>query len=601
MNRVFILLFYILAGQGLKDSVQAQTNKDTAFNIHYSFTEKDLQHNKPGLTLNSAFKDKIAAYTYINALPGLLQSMGHPAASVDSVEDFEGGAYVTLYLGKKYLWQNLSVDSIDRIALEKANFIPGNFSRKTINYERVAALQRSILQYYENTGYPFAKIYLDGVHLHDEEMSASLRVDKGIHYPIDSIRVYGTGKYNKFFLQKHLGIMDNSWYNRSKLEAVDRKLEQLPYVKLSQPSDVTLLGTGAVVNLYLEERKSSQVNFLIGFLPAATPGGKLQVTGDVNLDLNNLFGNGENMLLRWQSLQPQSPRLNIGYSQPYVFRSPFGISTAFELFKKDSSFRQVSAEAGVQFAIADNQQGKIAVQVQSNSLLEGAIDTVSIKQSRSLPFNADLSSVNTAFHYDWNNTNYRFNPRRGNEIKLVASVGLKKVKRNNAILSLKDGSFNFASLYDSIRPKSYQLRIQTDAAHFFPVGKQATVKTAANAGYYTSPNIFRNELFQIGGYRLLRGFNEQSIYATGYAVGTVEYRYLVGRNSYLFSFADAAYVQRKFLNINATNNFLGFGVGLLNETKFGLLNLSLAAGKRNDVPFNIRESLKIHFGYINYF
>jgi hypothetical protein len=37
------------------------------------------------------------------------------------------------------------------------------------------------------------------------------------------------------------------------------------------------------------------------------------------------------------------------------------------------------------------------------------------------------------------------------------------------------------------------------------------------------------------------------------------------------------------------------------ETKFGLLNLSYAIGKRNDIKFNIREASKIHFGYINYF
>jgi hypothetical protein len=43
---------------------------------------------------------------------------------------------------------------------------------------------------------------------------------------------------------------------------------------------------------------------------------------------------------------------------------------------------------------------------------------------------------------------------------------------------------------------------------------------------------FRNELFQIGGNRLLRGFDEESQFVSQYLVPSVEYRYLIGQNSY---------------------------------------------------------------------
>ena len=139
------------------------------------------------------------------------------------------------------------------------------------------------------------------------------------------------------------------------------------------------------------------------------------------------------------------------------------------------------------------------------------------------------------------------------------------------------------------------------AAHYFPVGKQATVKGAVNVGVFNSPGTFRNELFQIGGYRLLRGFDEESIYATQYGVLTAEYRYRLALNSFLFGFVDAAWVRNKYQEVNVKNTFIGTGLGLAFETKFGLLNLSYAIGKRNDIKFDIRNSSKIHFGYINYF
>jgi outer membrane protein assembly factor BamA len=100
---------------------------------------------------------------------------------------------------------------------------------------------------------------------------------------------------------------------------------------------------------------------------------------------------------------------------------------------------------------------------------------------------------------------------------------------------------------------------------------------------------------------LLRGFDEESIYANQYAMFTAEYRYLVGINSYFFGFSDVGVTKAKFNATAFSNSFISGGLGLEFETKFGLLNLSYAIGKRNDVKFDIRNSSKIHFGYINYF
>ena len=118
---------------------------------------------------------------------------------------------------------------------------------------------------------------------------------------------------------------------------------------------------------------------------------------------------------------------------------------------------------------------------------------------------------------------------------------------------------------------------------------------------FYSPDIFRNELFQIGGYKLLRGFDEESIYATRYTVINAEYRLLIGLNAYLSFFTDYGLTKNRYANIDVSNNFFGAGVGMVYETKSGLLNISYAIGKRDDIKFNLREASKIHFGYINYF
>jgi hemolysin activation/secretion protein len=251
--------------------------------------------------------------------------------------------------------------------------------------------------------------------------------------------------------------------------------------------------------------------------------------------------------------------------------------------------------------LSANQSGKLFIQTQSTILLSSGVDTNQVIATKTLPPNIDVSAVNVGIDYKWNNTNYHFNPLRGNELGILASVGTKNIKKNSTVLNITDPTFNYASLYDSLKLHSYQFKVTASLAHYFQLGRQSTLKMAGNIGVFSSQDIFLNELFQIGGYKLLRGFDEESIYATQYGVATAEYHYLVGQNSYLFGFIDKGWIKNKYQYVNVHTNYTGFGIGMEFETKLGLLNISYAIGTQSNEPFNLNGSSKIHFGYINYF
>ena len=139
----------------------------------------------------------------------------------------------------------------------------------------------------------------------------------------------------------------------------------------------------------------------------------------------------------------------------------------------------------------------------------------------------------------------------------------------------------------------------TNAAQYIPLGGQSTLKIGANAGIYQSANYFRNELFQIGGFKLLRGFDEESQFVSRYAIGTIEYRLRTGLNSYFFGFVDGGF-GRHLLETKKSHNYIGSGLGLSLETKAGVINMALALGKRDDVQFNLRQP-KLHLGFASYF
>jgi outer membrane protein assembly factor BamA len=571
------------------------------YTLRIQYVNKDSAFNPATLQLQTNFAGQLLCLQYVDKLTPLLRSKGYPTVSVDSIYTDTSYTAIQLYLGKQYQWVQLRPDSLEKEALDQSGYFEKDFSSKPLNISLLKGMQQRMLAHYEKKGYPFAAVYLDSIKLLDDKMLALLKVNKGPLYHIDSIRVFGKAKISNFFLQQYLGIGNGSTYNRDKLDRVSKRLLELPYLEQLQNPDLTMLGSGAVLNLYLNNKRSSQVNFLIGFLPANSTNGKLQVTGDVNLNLKNAFGTGETLLFTWQQLQLKSPRLNLGYQKPYLFRSAFGIDFAFELFKKDSAFLQINATLGIQYLLSSNQQGRLFVQQQRTSLLASGADTNLVKSTKKLPPNVDINTTSVGLDYEWNNTNYRRNPRTGNEIKIVVSTGIKKIEKNNDILSLKDPLFNYAALYDSVKLRTYQLRLRATLAHYFPLARQSTLKAAFNGGLFASQSVFRNELFQIGGYRLLRGFDEESIYATQYAVFTAEYRNIINLNSYLFGFADAGWVRNQHQQVDVINNFISAGLGLAFETKFGQLNISFALGRRNDVDFNLRQAAKIHFGYVNYF
>src|SRR6478752_531290 len=577
----------------------------TTYLLNAKCVDKTTEFLKNEVGLQTEFPTRPLCIDYVNKLPSLLQAKGFVNASLDSIFFDTASAKVVIYLGQRYKWAHINTATADPEILSVSGWNEKLFANKPINFDQLKGYQERMLAYLENNGHPFARIYLDSINLIEDSVTASLIIDKGPNYKIDSIRVYGNAKISNSFLQRYLEIPNGSVYNREKIIRISKKIKELSFVEEEQPSTMSLLGTGSVLNLYLKQRRSSQVNAIIGFLPNndQLSSKKLLITGEANINLQNAFGGGEALGLNWQQLQVKSPRLNIFYRHPYLFNSPVGVDFAFDMLRKDSSYLNINLNLGARVVLSESQSGKIFLQHLQTIVSQGGINTAQVIASKTLPDVADVSSLALGLEFEKIKTNYRFNPRSGYQFNIGGSGGSKKVKKNNEILELKDPSdpsFDFASLYDTVKLKSYQLRMMGTVAKYFPIGKQGTFKTAINGGAILSDNIYKNELFQIGGYKLLRGFDEESQYLSQYVVGTFEYRYLIGLNSFFFGFVDGGWGRNNSQSSNYTHTYIGTGLGLALETKAGVFNLAWAVGKRDDTPFNLRQS-KIHFGFVNYF
>jgi outer membrane protein assembly factor BamA len=571
--------------------------------LHVKLNSPDSILRAPALGIPASFKDRAGCSEYIYKLTDLLRNKGFTSASIDSVQFDTASAFLRLYIGERFTWSKIRTRRADSQLLDAAGWDSKKLSGKPATPDHFQTEELQLLNYMENNGYPFAKISLDSVAMENGSISAVLNIDKGPLYKIDSIRIIGTAKISVDFMERYLGIPEGSIYRKDRLLMISRRILELPFVQEERPWSVNMLGTGSILNLYLKPKKSSQIDVLVGLLPNNNQlqSGKLLVTGQATVVLRNPFGNGESLGLDWQQLQQQSPRLNVNFQQPYMFHSPYGASLAFSLYKKDSSYINTDGLLGIQFNASMNKKGSIFIETTGCTVL--TIDTAQIIATRQLPEVADVSSLSLGVSYDFNNTNYRYNAIRGNELYFIGSAGTKKLNKNSEITKLKDEndpSFDYSSLYDTVKTSTYQFRLNIAGAHYFPLSRASTIRFAVNAAWYQSPKIYRNELYQIGGYRLLRGFDEESILASAYTVGSLEYRYLIGMNSFLFSFIDGGWAKNDVPGYAINNLYLGIGLGLAFETKAGIFNMSYAIGKEGANPFEFRQA-KIHLGYVNFF
>lgn len=580
--------------------VEAYTQK---YQVEYRFAGKDTSERSGLADLKTSFNSRKDAEEYLSKLTETLYIEGYAAASIDSIHADSTRTRVWVFPGQRFQWK-LNLDSVPADAMSALNLSAKNIPRQRIQYKQIKALETRLLNYYENTGYPFARVYTES-ELHEDTILSTLKIDPRVLYHIDSIRIIGTASLKNSFLQHYLGIRHGDIYYKEKLSRVNQLLENLPYIQQGQPWDLMMLGTGATMNLYLHPKRSSEINALVGFLPSSgSVTGKTKITADVRLNLKNALSGGETILLNWQQLEAQSPKLDVGFTQPYIFNTPYGIDFSFGMLKKDSSYLQLNTGIGIQYTWAGNQTLGIFYRTKNNFLLHAGIDTNAIRFSKQLPPFMDVRSSNGGLSYEFNGLDYIFNPRKGLHLNVSAAAGLRKIKRNNDIVNLKDPfdpDFDFASLYDTIQEKTYIVNAQLDLANYFSVARNSVFKLGLKAGWMMSPQLFQNELYRIGGYKIMRGFDEESIYADRYSVLTGEYRLLTGINSFLFGFIDFGLTRTTIFSQTRNNTFASTGLGLELETGFGLLNLSYAIGKRNDVSFDIRNASKIHFGYINYF
>lgn len=511
---------------------------------------------------------------------------GFLESSVDSVLKFENKTMLYIHLGNQYTGVNLNISNQEKIILSKTNASINELSKKITTPQSIAKFIDAILTFYENNGYPFAYARLENIVNNKGQISADLIVDKGKRVLIDEVLIYGEIKTSHNYIKRYIGIKEGDFYSEKKLLEITTRMDEIPFLNLIKKPEVVFTQDETKLILILEPQKANDFNGVLGLQPDENTG-DVTVTGDVKLRLNGALGKGELFDLSWRRIQTQTQDLNVLFNYPFLFNSPLGVDGKLQVYRRDTTFNTLSLSAAIQYLLVGDSYFEFFVSRDASRL----ISTSQFQNSIVLPPEADYNFNQFGVGFYKQKFNYKFNPRSGYLIQARAGFGEKTILRNAALENIN---------YDTINLTSNQYKLSLSFQQYLPLAKRSTFKLALNAAYLHNDLLFRNELFRIGGFRSLRGFDEEAIFASAYSIGTLEYRFLFEKNSYFQLFTDYAWYEQNLSNNYIRDTPFGFGVGVSFQTKAGIFALSYALGKAFDNPIQF-QSGKIHFGFTNYF
>ncbi len=596
MKKIFLfftLLFHLESYAQLSMQVVFENEKDSLFFIK----------NQPDFP--TKLMDSVAIASLLKRVIGGFHKQAYLESSFDFISKKDSILSLKFHLGNRYEWAQLRNGNVSEAFLAQVGYREKLFGNKAFIYSEIVDIEEKLLSYAEDNGYPFAQVWLDSLVIQNSQISAALMMKTGAVFIFDTINTEGLVKISSTYLQNYLELKKGAFFSRSKILQISRRLADLPFLSERKKPTITFKENNtATINLFLENKKASRWDFLVGVQPNTTTNGsqKFTVTFNGNADFQNLLGLGERIFANFENLRPQSPRLNLKVTYPYILNFPFGFDGSFDLYKRDSVYIETHLNLGTQYMLGGNDYLKLFWNnYKSNNLIINALQIIQTKQ---LPATLDISTNTFGLELSKQKLDYRFNPRKGWSLVLRGSAGVRQVRKNSDILNLKDSSdstFNFSKLYDTLSLKNFQYTISSQSAYYLPFLKRGVLKIGIQGGFiFTTSPISQNEQYRIGGNRILRGFNEESIFASRYAVGTLEYRFLLGRNSYLYAFGDVGYVEDVTRTTRRYDTPIGFGAGITFETKVGLFGFTLAAGREQGNPIDFRNT-KTHFGYVSLF
>jgi len=535
--------------------LQAQEKQDTVLNF-YDF-KPELNDYQPDFTL------KIQRDSTLYWALDSLKNIGYYTLSLDSVKT------PNVYYRKGKMYKRIWVKN-DSVFNQKQDFFP---------VKNLDSLIQNVYGYYSERGHPFTEVSIQPIGLQEGEIRIELKTKLFGSRTVDGVKVNGYEKLSKGYIQHGLGIKKGAVYNEAELRKISERMRTNPFVEEARPPQTLFNTDSTTIYLYANKVKSNFFDGILGF--GNDKEGKFSLNGNVKIELNNNFNGMESIKLNWIATADESTSLDLNVQVPYLLNTAVGTETQLNIFKRDSTYVNTKIEERLFYQITINSNLGLNLSYENSNFVQGKYPELAAMYD-------DYSKTGYGLSYQLFQP--ALNPLMEGKTRIFM-IG-KTLNRKNSEKNPDSGEFT------DIKTNQYEIGLNT--YYIFGWNEKHFLKTRLEAyGLFGKAEFFtQNELYRIGGFNSVRGFNEESISASTYGIAGLEYRFLPNDGFYISVFGDYAVLENKPADIR--ENLLGVGAGISFLTKLGVFNLSYAVGKQSNTGLDFDNS-KIHFGLLAQF
>lgn len=530
-----------------------------------------LQLTVQGQTLSlKGVKDTVDARQKVDRQLQKWHRKGYSAAALDSFYCSGDSIIALLYKGEQRIIRYISVRETNDVLSAVIPISPTPFFASSVNNQI-----KEQLRGYEDRGYPFVRMVRDSIHRGSSGDTLFLSVDPGQLFRIDTlvqvpIRVVANG-YLRSFTALRPGLI----YNQRLINRATDRLRALPFLEVKSGIRIIYSDSTAKPVFFIAHRKASAFDGVIGFQQNELTK-QFMITGDANARLINAFKRGEQVSLAFRGLSGGTRDLQLEGAYPYVFNTSLGLNAGLDLFKLDSQFVRNGFKVGIQYLFPGADYLELFSATESSAVLKASFAAGHQAYTKQL----------YGLRFFTKRTDDLLAPHKGVLIRVSLSYGRKQVNRMDSMATAARNDLQYES----------SLLLEK----FLPIDSKTVLLVRLREQSMLGSEILQNELFRIGGLKTLRGFDEQSILASAYGVGTIELRRFLEDRSFVSVFFDQAAYRNEAKRPTEYDFPFGFGLGLALETKAGLFSLNYAVGKQLQNPLSLQQG-KVHFGIVTLF
>lgn len=471
------------------------------------------------------------------------------------------GNLISLNSIKVNLPNSLSLKLRENFNSDKTYFNANDFSEK---------IKKWIILM-NNNGFPFAEFEFEKSEIINSKINLICNLISGPLVKIDSIINPEITKKELQLVYKFTDIRNGDLFELNKIYKISENIKNTGFIEEIRPPAYEFIDNKASIYTYFKPQSKNSINGLVGIQPGENE--TVQFTGNVALNFQNALSYGEVLKFNWRRMFNSSQNLIAELSYPFLFNTNFEVQGGLDMIKKDSSFF--------------NFNSKLIINYKSNSNFSNGFLFTNNNSTNLLKDDYSSTSVNSfGFVTNFKKLDNPFNPRKGFKIKSEIAYGWKETYAIDTVANniLKSPNFNGNLSFSS----------------YLSLLKRTTFKIKLSGSTIQNNILYENELTRIGGYKTIRGFDEESIWVSSFVLGNFEFRYLIDEKSNVFLFSDFAWTESKTNNFLMEDYFQSFGFGTNISMPNGLLTLIYGLGRKIDNPFLIRTG-KIHLGFTSYF